>query len=277
MPVPLARCLGMSSSAGLRLDRLFHKRTCLHAVADPSICLHQDDYEALLTVYPVCTVDMPLTPSCNKVYHHLGLLRVALTVGTVLLLGAILSCALHYAVGRQRHMWRTALEAKAKRLERARTRGLTGRAAPDPKLTAMLRARPGAKPSKGGLFGKGKSKRLSAPKRVMPVAQTSAASKYQASSSSDHDDEARTPQKVGSTPVVAFEEEGGADRGDADQRRPVALPPTVQVQKQLATSCSKRGASIRGAGGARAALQGLAHPQHGAGHPAPFPAWTVVE
>ena len=63
---------------------------------NPSVCLFQDDYEALVTLYPVCA-SVPPTPRCEKADRNLGLLRVTIFVIGPLLLALIFSIFLHSA------------------------------------------------------------------------------------------------------------------------------------------------------------------------------------
>jgi len=64
---------------------------------NPSVCLFQDDYEALVTLYPVCA-SVPPTPRCEKADRNLGLLRVTIFVIGPLLVALIFSIFLHIFV-----------------------------------------------------------------------------------------------------------------------------------------------------------------------------------
>jgi len=67
---------------------------------NPGVCLFPDDYEALVTLYPVCS-GMPPTPRCEKADRNIGLLRVAIFFVGPLLVALFLSIFLHVFVERQ--------------------------------------------------------------------------------------------------------------------------------------------------------------------------------
>jgi hypothetical protein len=85
---------------------------------NPSVCLFQDDYDALMTMYPVCT-DMPHTPRCEKSARNLGLLRVAMFVVGPLVMSLALSILLHAFVDRQRRKWYMQKQAARAKLQAA--------------------------------------------------------------------------------------------------------------------------------------------------------------
>lgn len=58
--------LSMGLQAGTTVVRKAMMET--FTVHNPSVCLTQDDYEALLTMYPVC-MSMPPAPTCEKGAH----------------------------------------------------------------------------------------------------------------------------------------------------------------------------------------------------------------
>ena len=59
------------------------------AVTGHGVCLQQDDYEGLLTLYPVCSIEMPPTPICPNAALNIGMLRTV----TALLVPLCLSIA----------------------------------------------------------------------------------------------------------------------------------------------------------------------------------------
>ena len=67
---------------------------------NPATCLFQDDYEALITLYPVCN-GMPPTPRCDKADRNIGALRVGIFLVGPLLVALFLSILLHVFVERQ--------------------------------------------------------------------------------------------------------------------------------------------------------------------------------
>lgn len=71
---------------------------------NPSVCLFQDDYEGLMTLYPVCGLAPP-EPRCEKSARNLGIIRMMMFVLLPLLLAFALSILLHAAVDRQRRKW----------------------------------------------------------------------------------------------------------------------------------------------------------------------------
>jgi len=71
---------------------------------NPSVCLSQDDYEGLLTLYPTCA-GAPPAPICEKSQRNIGLLRVTMFVVGPLLLAILISIVIHCAVDRQRKRW----------------------------------------------------------------------------------------------------------------------------------------------------------------------------
>ena len=71
---------------------------------NPSVCLFQDDYEALITLYPSCS-GVPPVPVCDKAHRNIGLLRFSLFVIGPLTVGLLLSVFLHWCVERQRTSW----------------------------------------------------------------------------------------------------------------------------------------------------------------------------
>ena len=87
---------------------------------NPSVCLFQDDYEALLSLYPVCS-GMPPVPRCDKAHRNLGLLRASIFGAGPLCAALLISIFLHWFVERQREH-----HAKVKREARQAALSLTG-------------------------------------------------------------------------------------------------------------------------------------------------------
>lgn len=69
---------------------------------NPSACLFQDDYEALLTLYPVCNSVMPPKPLCEKVAINIGYLRVAVFVLGPFIYALLFSILIHFCVEQKR-------------------------------------------------------------------------------------------------------------------------------------------------------------------------------
>ena len=83
---------------------------------NPAVCLQQDDYEALVTLYPVCSA-IPASPRCEKSDRNLGLMRMGIFISGPLCVALIISIFLHWCVDRQRQKW----DAKQKEKEKAKS------------------------------------------------------------------------------------------------------------------------------------------------------------
>ena len=79
----------------------------------------QDDYEALLTLYPVCG-GVPPTPRCDKADRNIGLLRMAVFVMGPLLIALVISIFLHVFVEREE---KKMIKKKEARLETRKASG----------------------------------------------------------------------------------------------------------------------------------------------------------
>ena len=86
---------------------------------NPSVCLQQDDYEALLTLYPYCGF-VPPTPKCEKADRNIGLLRMAVFVMGPLLIALVISIFLHVFVEREE---KKMIKKKEARLETRKASG----------------------------------------------------------------------------------------------------------------------------------------------------------
>ena len=67
---------------------------------NPAVCLFDDDYEALMTLYPVCSA-VPAKPRCEKSDRNIGLLRLEAYAVLPLLMALLVSIVLHICVERQ--------------------------------------------------------------------------------------------------------------------------------------------------------------------------------
>ena len=61
---------------------------------NPTVCLSQDDYEGLLTLYPVCE-GMPHEPQCVKADMNIGYIRVSVFILVPLLFSLLLAIVVH--------------------------------------------------------------------------------------------------------------------------------------------------------------------------------------
>jgi len=84
---------GVSSGAGSRRPALMSSST----QHNPSVCLYEDDYEALLTLYPVCT-PMPPAPVCLKSDLNIGAIRCFAFVLGPAFLALLISIAVHFCL-----------------------------------------------------------------------------------------------------------------------------------------------------------------------------------
>ncbi len=67
---------------------------------NPSVCLSQDDYEGLLTLYPVCGSGMPPEPTCIKTKVSIGALRVSVFVLVPFIFSLLIAILVHCCVER---------------------------------------------------------------------------------------------------------------------------------------------------------------------------------
>ena len=67
---------------------------------NPSVCLSQDDYEGLLTLYPVCGSGMPPEPMCIKTKVSIGALRVSVFVLAPFIFSLLIAILVHCCVER---------------------------------------------------------------------------------------------------------------------------------------------------------------------------------
>ena len=67
---------------------------------NPSVCLSQDDYEGLLTLYPVCGSGMPPEPMCIKTKDSIGALRVSVFVLAPFIFSLLIAILVHCCVER---------------------------------------------------------------------------------------------------------------------------------------------------------------------------------
>jgi len=100
---------------------------------NPSVCLSQDDYEGLLTLYPVCE-GVPSEPQCVKAAVNIGYIRVTVFVIAPTLFALLLSIVIHYCLdSKERESNRALRIAKAIKTGSAKNllaRGRSGRVAP---------------------------------------------------------------------------------------------------------------------------------------------------
>lgn len=80
---------GETTKAGVRLSLM--EAFTSH---NPSVCLSQDDYEGLLTLYPVCE-GMPHEPQCVKADVNIGYIRVSVFILAPLLFSLLLAIVVH--------------------------------------------------------------------------------------------------------------------------------------------------------------------------------------
>ena len=66
---------------------------------NPSVCLQPDDYEALITMYPVC-YHLPPHPRCEKPARNIGVLKCAIFVAGPFILAMLISVTVHWSVDR---------------------------------------------------------------------------------------------------------------------------------------------------------------------------------
>jgi len=64
---------------------------------NPSVCLSQDDYEGLLTLYPVCEGATP-EPICAKTEVNIGFLRVTVFILGPFITALLISIMIHFCV-----------------------------------------------------------------------------------------------------------------------------------------------------------------------------------
>jgi len=80
---------------------------------NPSVCLTQDDYEGLLSLYPVCE-GMPPGPQCVKSAVNIGYMRVTVFLLCPFIFSLLLSILIHFCVDKQEEA-----ESRGERLGKA--------------------------------------------------------------------------------------------------------------------------------------------------------------
>ena len=88
---------------------------------NPSVCLSQDDYEGLLTAYPVCD-GMPPEPMCVKTEVNIGFLRVSVFIAGPFLFSLLISIFIHFCVDQKSKEKLSRAERAIKALEERKKR-----------------------------------------------------------------------------------------------------------------------------------------------------------
>jgi len=115
---------------------------------NPSVCLYEDDYEALLTLYPVCT-PMPPAPVCLKSDLNLGAIRCFAFVLGPAFLALLISIAVHFCLDAKdpHRLRRLSVAIRESRLLTPSSRTSTPRGSTPRAGSARIVPRPPAEPA----------------------------------------------------------------------------------------------------------------------------------